>query len=473
MQSLIDTSISVYGAGNSAMRRQFKIRSGPYSGRKVVIYQATANAISFSFADPPYNSWSVPQLITDQAADYPSCGWMDSDGNIYFVYTTPTTYALAFRKLTFNLGTWSIGAEVIVHNDKQNYFPTIFKDSLSRIHICWTRFDSGSGTYEIRHKRSTSDGATWGAGTTDPGNVLIDQAASCFSQTVYLAPFAYCLYTANANTLACRRLPDGASAWDSEIRLYTGILMGDRLSAAVSESGGIIGVAFESSYKLFYMESNGQNWGGAHELCADPATAPLLLFNGANPYVIYGSEIGTGQIEMRCRWKNGVGFAEEAVLAAESAAFATVYLYDNDGLPKYQNRTAEAADSTPGDVVNIAAGVTLSSVNDALYFGAESPFATINIRLSVAGNGGVVEWSYFNGSEWTAFVPYTGAYHFTTLSQLLRLWIDTAHAPTDWQCNRIEGRSYFWIRARVTTSFTTPPVGSQFTPCEQINYFNN
>jgi hypothetical protein len=115
----------------------------------------------------------------------------------------------------------------------------------------------------------------------------------------------------------------------------------------------------------------------------------------------------------------------------------------------------------------------VAAVDDALYLGADAPFASLNIRLSTAGSDGAVVWEYYSDSGWESFNPESGACNFQQSIQLVRLWPDAANAPVDWQTTKIESRSHFWIRARVTTAFTTAPVGSQITPCTAVTQLNN
>ncbi len=298
MQSLIDSSSAYFGAGNAVARRQFKLRAGPYSGRKLVVYQSDAATIKCCCADAPYTTWSQPQVITSNSADYPCSGCVDSDGNVYVVYTVQGTLNLAVRKLTFNSGAWSVGAEIIVCNDKANYFASIAKDSTERLHICWTCFDSATGIHTIRHKRSTTDGVSWGTGPGDSGTVLGESSSAAYCVTAYAAPNVYCHYNVNGTQLIVRRLLDGASIWDDALVIHTGVYSNDRLCSCVSESHSLVGVVFEANYKLWYAECDGVSWGGVFEISSLSATAPLLQFNGEIPYVIYGVEIGSGQVEL-------------------------------------------------------------------------------------------------------------------------------------------------------------------------------
>lgn len=473
MQSLIDNSTAFYGGGNTEARRQFKLRAGPYNGRKLVVYQSDAAVIKCRFADAPYTDWSEPLTVTENSADFPCSGCLDSDGNVYVVYTVQGTLNLAMRKLSFSSGVWTVGDESIIYNAKANYYASIVKDSTGRLHACWICIDTETGVHSTHHKRSTSDGAVWGTGPGDPGTVLGESAASSFCVAVYAEPYVYCHYTESGTTLIARRLLDGASIWDEPVVVYSGVYLNDRLGVGISESQSLVGVVFEANFKLWYAECNSSGWGGVFAIASLTSTAPLLLYSGEIPYVLYGIEIGPGQIELRCRHRSGVGFAPEELLAPEHSRFAAVYLYDDDGSPKFHNRTLESASTTIADVVATDSHALMSAVDDALYLGANTPFASLNVQLATAGSGGVVVWEYFSDSGWKAFTPESGAYHFDQLSQKLRLWQDSASAPVDWQKCAVETRSHFWLRARVTTAFTTAPVASQITPCTSITFLNN
>lgn len=254
MQKLIDTSTAFYGAGNAPTHKLFTVNSGAYIGRQVVVYSAAPSTIKFSFADAPYTSWSTPQTLASNAADYPVAAVMDADGNVYVVYTAQTTLDLLFRKLTFGAGVWSVGSEVTIYNDKDNYFPTILKDVFDKLIVCWTCYDSSTGNYVIRSKQSANDGSLWGGGPSDAGSALTSGSTGCYSQLAYVQPYIYCFYTDAGSKLAYRRIPDGGVFWESETLLYTGSSLSDALSAAVSEAGSIIGVAFTGSGKLWYLE---------------------------------------------------------------------------------------------------------------------------------------------------------------------------------------------------------------------------
>ena len=398
---------------------------------------------------------------------------MDHDGNVYLVYTKNSTLDLLFRKLSFNIGAWSVGSEVTVYNDKDNYFPSLIRDFSGKLTLCWTCYDSVQSKYYIRCKTSTNDGGTWGAGPADAGEALTSGSSGCYCQVVYLGVYIYCVYTDGGTNLSYRRKVDGAALWDSAQTLYSGSGLDDSLSVAISESGAMVGVAFKADSKLWFMEYDTENWSSPFEIALSFDTPPLLLFNGAIPYVFYGVNVGTGQTEVRYRYKSGSGFNVEAVAHQQLACFEYVLLYDADGSPTFQNLTDAASDSTAADVFHPSSNKMIHAAGDALYLGSAEKFAAVRVLLSTAGDaGGVVEWSYYDGSQWVSFTPDSGAYNFDQADKLVRLWEDTASAPATWQKNQVDGKTRYWIKAEVTNGYNTAPVGSQLTPLTNINYLN-
>jgi hypothetical protein len=474
MQKLIDTSTAFYSGGNSPTKKLFTVTAGVYAGRQIVVYAASPSTIKFSYADPPYTSWSTPQTVATNAADYPVSAVMDAAGNVYVVFSAQTTLNLLFRKLTFTAGDWTVGSEATIYNDKDNFFPTILKDVFGQLWVCWTCYDSGSGSYTLRHKQSVTEGTLWGSGPSDAGEALTSGSTGCYHQLVYLQPYVYCIYTDAGTKLAYRRIPEGGTNWDTEITLYTGSSLADGISVAVSEAGGLVGVAFNASGKLWYLEYDAGSWSGLHELVTDPATPPLLVFNGVSPYVLYGISVGTGQTELMYRCKSGVGFAAAVSVCPELSRFKYVVLYDANGSPDFRDLGAEAGNSTAADVYHPTSTKLIQSVGDAIYLGCDETFAACEMILSTAGDtSGAVSWAYFDGSNWTAFTPQSGDYHLDQLSKKVRLWSDSASAPSNWQKSTVANCSAFWIRITVSAAYTTAPIGTQITPLASINYLNH
>ncbi|MCP4631902.1 MAG: hypothetical protein GY855_03170 [candidate division Zixibacteria bacterium] len=102
----------------------------------------------------------------------------------------------------------------------------------------------------------------------------------------------------------------------------------------------------------------------------------------------------------------------------------------------------------------------------------EKPFYFFHSLLSTTGSGGVVQYSYWNGSVWEDFIPYSGTFNFDSSPQNTLLWIDGDAIPGDWQKTIVNSMSMFWIKVEVTSSFSTSPVGSQITAIPECQYLN-
>jgi len=116
------------------------------------------------------------------------------------------------------------------------------------------------------------------------------------------------------------------------------------------------------------------------------------------------------------------------------------------------NGTATWTDDTI-DINDVGtADVTLTNAIGAIwYFGYDYKFDHMVLNRSTASSGGTTVWEYYNGSTW-ATLTVTGA---LTATGWVRLnWT----RPTDWTSTSVNGSaSRFWVRFRVTATFTTAP----------------
>ena len=127
-----------------------------------------------------------------------------------------------------------------------------------------------------------------------------------------------------------------------------------------------------------------------------------------------------------------------------------------------------AGNAAAGDVYHPDSAAIFKQTGDALYLGMQHKFHYLMIILSTAGSGGAVSWQYHNGLEWISFEPSGGGYHFGSPDQGLLLWDDYVSVPSDWQKCNVEGSSLFWIKAVVSSAFSTGPVGTQITTVSEI-----
>jgi hypothetical protein len=469
MQRLIDTVSAYYGNGIQTQNKLFIIPSGQYKGRAILIYPLDASTIVYKWADPPYINWSSSVTIVANSADFPCSGFMDSTGNLYLAYTVQTSLALAMVKLSFTNGSWLIGAVRNVCTVGSNYYPSILKDPINRLWVSWSYYDSVTDRYSVHIKSSTDDGITWGTGETDPGEALTSGCASCYSQLIFQSPYIRCFYSDDGNALSYRSFELYGGVWSSAVLVYSGSDIQDDFQVSLSTDNKL-GVVFPGVASILYREYDGVSWSGAITVDTTLPISPAIKFSGNTPYVFFGNNIGANQNQLFYSYKSGTSFITPAPLINGSMVLDKIFCYDHSATNKYYDRTSEARDTTPADTYHPTSNSLIRDIDDALYLGMEEKFNQVRIILSQAGIGGQVIWEYWNGSEWKGFIPYSGADHLDSANKLVILWQDLSSVPSEWQQCGVNNSTGFWIRARVTTTYTTAPIGTQITAVPENKY---
>jgi len=464
--TLICNCSSAYGAGMAAQQKLFRVQNGEHVDRLFALFARTPSIISYAVADPPYGNWSEPTDIITDAADYPVSGYLDENDCIFVVYTKQTSGDLCMVKLTYGGGSWSVGTGYTVYNGEDNYFPVIYKDLYSTLYVTWSRY-TGSG-YTVNAKTSVDEGQTWNTGPSDPGWQLSAEASSAYSTLVYRPTYVYCLYSLGGDKLALRKKDIYASVWDAEEIVYEGSGLYENFSARISADNRLA-VTFSSASELYYKEHDGTSWSGLHTVDAHPALAPFIRFTGSVPYVVFGRSTGEGQSQWFSVHLETSGFTTPQPVLAGFNSFEAVYCYRAGGTPEFCWRTDEAANVTTADVFHSASGKLALAVGDAVYLGSDERFCRLSCVLSTTGAGGVIEWSFWDGSSWKTFTPASGGYHFDSSPHCVHLWDDLHSTPTDWQKLTINTRFKYWVRAVVTEAYTTAPIGSQLTAVANLD----
>jgi hypothetical protein len=471
MEKLIDNVTSYYSTGIPPQVKVFKISSGQYKNRLVLIYPRDANTIVYCWSDPPYQSWSDPVDIVSDSADYPFSGSLDSDGNLYLAYTVLNTLDLVFLKLSFSPGEWNPGSVYTVCNQEDNYYPSVLKDGIDRLWVSWSWYDSATGRYSVQVKSSTDDGETWGAGPADTGTALTSGSTSCFSQLKFLSPYIICFYSDGGTKLAYRRIELSAAVWDPEEILHSGAQIDDDFHADSSKDNRV-GIVFPGSSSLLYREFDGESWSGIYTVDTISPITPTLRFFQRTPFVFFGKSLGNQQDQLFFSYLKDNQFLNPLPLIKGAKPFDKVFCYDDSSSQKYYERTQEASDSTPADLFHPDSNSLVKDTDDCLFLGLDSKFNFLRMILSTPGAGGQVNWFYWDGEDWCDFVPESGAYHLDSADKLVFLWKDLLSCPLDWQQNIIEGIKRFWVKIKVGTSFTTAPVGTQITAVPECKYLN-
>jgi len=462
IHALIDTTTAATPTGLPTQRKLFRVQHGPFAGRFLALFARTQSNLALSYASAPYTSWLDPGDFVTEADNSPFAALMDENADVWIAYAQQTTGALRCVKLVFANGTWATQTPVTVYDSATsvNKCPTILKDLYGRIWIAWTRDDSG--TYTLRVKSSSDGGQTFGSGSTDAGTDLSGSTTSCYGLLIARVDYLHCLFNLGGTTLKNRQIEIDAALWNAAVTLYTGTGLGSDLAAAVSPDG-MLGVLFGADSKLFLKEYDGAAWGAVQTVSAQAAASPSLRYVGNAPYALFLRSAGTDQNRLFESHRVGGTFAGPTPVSSQAAPFTSVFCLDADAGMPYADLTMAAATAGGADVYHPTSGALLQAAGDALFLGLDDRFSFARILLSTVGAGGTVTWSYWNGAEWSNFVPASGAYNFDAANAGVRLFTDGVSTPVNWQKTVVNGANRYWVRAAVATPFTTSPIGSQIT----------
>lgn len=150
-----------------------------------------------------------------------------------------------------------------------------------------------------------------------------------------------------------------------------------------------------------------------------------------------------------------------AIPANGDVAIGQVWQVDASGAPDFVDETADANSATAGDWAIYVAG---DEIGDYVAIGFSEQFASVvfdNVSSGVAGIGGVVVWEYWDGDSWE---PLTNVVDGTTgfTIAIVDGQVLTFDVPSDWAAQVLNGSAnLFYIRARITTVFSTNPIYDQ------------
>lgn len=170
--------------------------------------------------------------------------------------------------------------------------------------------------------------------------------------------------------------------------------------------------------------------------------------------------LGAWAVDGDIRGGGMVGQSPVAPAVPQAAAYAVVY---DHGTTTYALLSASAGMGGGGIyTANFQAYPDVETIDDAVYFGADVPFAEIRFDLTatvgVYANDSVV-WEYWTGAAWVAIAAplydntepavHTGVRPFQASGALMLV------PPADWATTTINGQLAYWIRSRVTAAQIT------------------
>lgn len=123
------------------------------------------------------------------------------------------------------------------------------------------------------------------------------------------------------------------------------------------------------------------------------------------------------------------------------------------------DETTEANEATADDMTLLPG---TPAVDDAYYFGLDSPWDWLCLNISTAGAGTwTIKWEYWNGSTW----PELPSGYYDTSNGFRNGGKQSVSfvRPGDWATSSILLMDLYWVRARVSaySSVVTQPLGQQ------------
>ena len=457
MLKKITATTAQQALGRPPGRKLFRIESGPYRGRMAALVQTAPGTIQLFWADHPYRSWSSGQTVVSDADDQAFDAVMETAGDIHLVYSEQTTDYLVTRRLAFSNGAWSVGGKVTVFNGNPAYDPAIVKDTGGVLWVAYARFVSPNRSIYV--KSSSDNGATWGTGAADPGDLIVSAGSQAWAKLVLGADDLYAVYTTGNTGIAMKSRPLSGGNWSAESLIFSSTAVTDHFDAAVSPAGRLA-VAFVDS-QLKYREFDGVAWSSVTTL-DDRGDSPQVLFRDGETIVVYTYVVQGAQRLLRWVRRSGGQWSAPQPLDTRAATFDSVWLYDQSS-QTYEDLTTAAGSTATADIYHSGSGALLKNVGDRLFLGLAEPFRYVQFVLSTAGVGGTVTYSYWDGAAWKPFTPSGGVSHLDTTINRVVLWDDYTAIPADWRKHAINNQVAFWIRLEVTAAYTTPPVGSYIT----------
>ncbi len=466
MQNHLVNSSAINGAGLSPGKKVFKVQSGQFAGRIVILMQTSPSEIKLTYADYPYTTWVAPINILNDCADNPFDAVMDDENNMYLAYTLAINNNLVCRKLTFIYGLWAVSDVHTIYDSDNNLNPSIELQQPDKLWVSWTRISSGQ--YYINAKHSIDRGENWGNGPSSYGYEIASGVSSAWSKVQSMGSYTYLIYTIDGTRLSCRRKHIFLELWEDEEDIATGSGFDDNFDTAISADNRV-GVTFDSG-TLSFREFDGSKWSGVAVIDESGGDFPQLRYFNNNPYVVYLSEFIDNQRRVLCCRRQGSSFTEPLEMIESSRPFDEAICYSST-FASYQDLTAQAADSVAGDMFYSGTSTLLKMPGDALYLGMQNRFHFLHIILSVPGSGGNISWQYFNGQDWASFEPEGGSFNLEDIEKDYMLWDDMISVPNNWQKNRLNDNYLFWIRAVVTSEFNTGPVGTHVSAVAKVGAF--
>lgn len=436
---------------------------------------ANAAGLVWIYSTDDGSNWTCGGLLRDVTitTEYASAV-VDSSDNIYVVYSTSAggsnaLYNAYYRKLSKGTGkTWTVGAQqtaLSAGSGTVGYtFPVIEIEGNTRLWLAVRYFDGTNYQISVYYSDGFSDTPKWTLSQQSldtPGGSNGDHfpAIVRFGSKIGIA-YAAQLPLPNQRW-RYRSDSDPLTSWAPEMQVSDEPVDAPTYTLASDQNGNVYQLTADIYNRVSLTYWNGYVWSARNTIAGLSGFAYVgLSTDGYNVWAFYSDAYGVagGQPGRRFAYKKGIPpytSSEFDPIATSVLPYQTTFdSYWSFINNAYTNDTVDAASTASGDTQMLA------NVNDAIYLGKTTKYDSITWDISNTPLGGIVTWEYWNGEGWTSLNDVLGYSYPEFLGDGYISFVP----PTNWSTTSINGEStsYYYIRARVNTAYTTAPVGVQF-----------
>jgi len=429
-------------------------------------------------------TWNCQNQLSSNTNVYADAR-VDSSDNIYAVYSYATTdasasYNVYYAQLTKGTGsTWTLNASqtVLTSTSSIGYSYSVLElEGTTRIWLATRYYDGTNYQVSVYYSDGLSTAPLWTQSvatldTADTSSNYHYPAIVRFGTKIGIMYWnaggagAFIKWRYRADS-------DGLTSWVVESNTFNANTpVFPQLSVVADNSGKIYAAVSLWTGGVSFAYYNGSNWSSPVTFSTGMIQAfASVSTDNTNVWVFYGDTAGLSfsfSGPSKLVYKKGVSPFAAANFDTNATAvvsyhgiFDKVWTYISSS---YTDVTTAAGDTTTADVTMPSAS------GDIIYFGKNTTFDAISDTLSTNGVGGTVVWEYWNGSIWT-----TLTFTASSKTDFTGTGSGAFTPPVDWATTTVnsEATAYYYIRARLTGSFTTAPVATQFDDIPAINWAN-
>ena len=407
---------------------------------------------------------------------------VDSSDNIYVVYSMATTTGgtakdVFYRKLTKGVGaTWTLESAQTVLDGTSTvgyHYATVELQGTTRLWLATRYYDGTNYQVSVYYSDGLTASPTWtqSVGTLDTAGT---NAGYHYPTIVRFTSYIGIIYndqvTSGDMKWRYRTDSDGLTSWNTEATITTVTAINTSVFSVIADTSGNIYLTVGDGVNRYFTYYNGSSWSSAVNISSAGSSFSSVVTDGTNVWLFYGETTGLSSGLSGSRklvYKKGV----PPFTASDFDATATLVNSNHTVFDKYWSYVSSAYTDDTADAGNTTSADTqmVTGVGDIAYFGKTAKFDAISWDVSTSGDsGGRIAWEYWNGSSWMQLIDFHGVSNSMFTGDGYISFIP----PSDWTTTQIngEGTAYYYVRARVTTAYSTSPVGVQMAAIPQINW---